>query len=107
VAVLGQRSQTPIPVGLAGAKKTLTELRNAYEHIEDRAQGQVWNKPDPQALTIFDWTSLFQDDAITYAGHRLELKDVPVLLLETRTFLKQAGAEAKSLLVNEANPPKP
>jgi hypothetical protein len=86
---------TSVPANVVARMATLTELRNAYEHIEDRAQGQVWSKPDPQALTIFDWSSLFQDDAITYAGHRLDLKDVPRLLLDTRTFLKKAAAEAK------------
>jgi hypothetical protein len=97
--------KTPVPARVIAAKEALTALRNAYEHIEDRAQGQVWSKPDPQALTIFDWSSLFQDDGITYAGHRLELRDVPNLLLDTRTFLKEAGAEAKTLLVNSAVTP--
>jgi hypothetical protein len=90
--------KTPSPARVIAMRETLTELRNAYEHIEDRAQGQVRSKPDPQALTIFDWSTLFQERAITYAGHRLALEDLPLVLLDTRTFLKEAGAEAKSLL---------
>jgi hypothetical protein len=94
---------TSVPTSVASTVVTLTELRNAYEHIEDRAQGRVRMQPDPQALTIFDWSSLFQDDAITYAGSRLELKNVPSILLDTRTFLKEAAAEAKAIV--QATPP--
>ena len=94
---------TSVPTSVVSAVVTLTELRNAYEHIEDRAQGRVRMQPDPQALTIFDWSSLFQDDAITYAGSRLELKNVPSILLDTRTFLKEAAAEAKAIV--QATPP--
>jgi hypothetical protein len=86
---------TPIPSSLLRASGTLTELRNAYEHIEDRAQGQVRSKPHPHALTIFDWTSLLEEDAITYGEHRLELSEIPDLLLDTRRYLKEGGAEAE------------
>jgi len=86
---------TPVPASMTAAVKTLTQLRNAYEHIEDRAQGQVLGKPDPVALTIFDWTSLLMDGAITYGPHRLELNAIQPLLLDTRSFLKTAAGEVK------------
>ena len=95
---------TSLPASVATEAVLLTELRNAYEHIEDRAQGQVRSKPDPQALTIFDWSSLFQDGAITYAGYSLRLSDVPGLILDTRTFLKNAAAAAKEAVALGATP---
>jgi hypothetical protein len=97
---------TPVPTSLRAVAPGLTKIRNAYEHIEDRAQGNVNRKPSPQeALTIFDWTSLFDDDAITYAGERLELSDVPGLLLDTRAFLKMAASEGKEVLARQAVQP--
>jgi hypothetical protein len=89
---------SPVPKSLTEASSTLAALRNAYEHIEDRAKGEIFGKPDSKALTIFDWTSLFQDNAITYSDRRLELSEVPLLLIDTRNFLKVAGAEARELL---------
>lgn len=60
---------TPVPTSLTSIQPTITAIRNAYEHIEDRAQGRAAGRfSRQQALTIFDWTSLFDDDAITYAG---------------------------------------
>jgi hypothetical protein len=90
---------TPVPPSLTALAPGLTKIRNAYEHIEDRAQGNVNRRPDPQqALTIFDWTTLFNENAVTYAGERLDLAVVPGLLLDTRTFLKVAAGEGKEAI---------
>src|ERR1035441_3470115 len=67
---------------LALRHEALTAEINAIDQeilplLANRREGRVRSKPDPEALTVFDWSSLFQDDAITYAGERLELKDVP------------------------------
>ena len=97
-------SLVPIPVSVpenvTDKSKALTELRNAYEHIEDRAKGQVWGKPDPQALTIFDWSSLFESGTITYGGHSLVLDEVQELILDTRAFLVRAASEAKEVIAD-------
>jgi hypothetical protein len=96
----------PVPASLRAVAPGLTKIRNAYEHIEDRAQGNVNRRPSPQeALTIFDWNSLFEDDAITYADERLELSDVPGLLLATRAFLKLVASEGKEAFARQAVQP--
>ncbi|KRF10915.1 hypothetical protein [Nocardioides sp. Soil796] len=81
-----------LPESITRLWAALSAIRNAYEHIEDRALGNVWGKPDPAALTIFDNTALLHDDTIVYGGHRLTLDgDVPTLLTDTRQFLKDAA----------------
>jgi hypothetical protein len=95
--------ETPVPTRLLAAKRTLTALRDAYEHIEDRAQGKVRKKLDAQARTIFDWSTLFQEGALTYGGDRLELTEVLNLLLDTRSYLLRASAEAKTMLTEQEN----
>ena len=81
-----------LPRTVKAAKRTLTAIRNAYEHIDASAQGRVSNPSESQALMIFDWTSLFNSNSITLGDYRLDLNDVPRLLLDTRTFLKEAAA---------------
>ena len=72
----------------------MVAIRNAYEHIEDRALGNVHNKSDPVALTIFDHDTLLREDAIVYGPHRLTLdNDLPCLLAETREYLKNAAKD--------------
>ena len=92
---------TPIPSSLTQMSTGLTKIRDAYEHIGDRAQGNVNRKPDSQqALTIFDWTSMLAERVIAYADERLALADVPQLFLDTRTFLKAAASEGKVALAH-------
>ncbi len=83
----------PAPPTIAAKSSAITDIRHAYEHIEDRALGQVREKPDSRALTIFDQTKLLTDDVITYADHTLHLREeVPTLLAEARQFLKDIAA---------------
>ena len=82
----------PVPTNITNSIQAVSEIRNAYEHIEDRALGRVRQKPDPQALTIFDYRRLLDDDEIVYAGHSLNLvNEVPTLLRDARQYLKDVA----------------
>lgn len=83
------RGSIAIPASLRAAAKTVKAIRDAYEHIEDRAFGNVFGEPDPQALTIFEYDELLASDRIVYAGYSLDLKqELPGLLAEARECLK-------------------
>jgi hypothetical protein len=82
----------PVPTNISKSIQVVSEIRNAQEHIEDRALGRVRQRPDPQALTIFDYRRLLDDDEVVYAGHSLNLaNEVPTLLLDARQYVKDAG----------------
>lgn len=68
-----------VPSTIMERQQAVTAIRNAYEHIEDRALGLVGlkGKPDPQALMIFNHQQLIEDDVITYAEHTLDLASEP------------------------------
>jgi hypothetical protein len=69
-------------------------LRNAYEHIEDRAMGRVRGQPDSTALTVFDYERLFHERVVAYGEHTLALgEESTQLCLEAREYLKSAAAE--------------
>lgn len=86
------RGSVPVPANIAAAIPAITEIRNAYEHIEDRAFGSVWGKPHPDALDIFDHTELLQTDTIVYGASRLDLSaEVPELMAAAREFLKSVA----------------
>lgn len=85
-------STAPLPPLVISKAKAIVEIRNAYEHIEDRAVGQVQKKPNPDALTIFNHQRLIEDDVIEYASHTLDLVfEVPALLDELRDFFKNVA----------------
>lgn len=80
-----------LPESITRLSAGVTAIRNAYEHIEDRALGTVFGKPDPVALTIFDHGTLLREDTIVYGDHRLTLDDLRTLIADTRQFLKDAA----------------
>jgi len=84
----------PIPKAVVEAREAVKDIRDAYEHIDERAAGNVWRKPHPDALTIFNWQRLVSDDMIIYGSHELELSgQVPELVTAMRQFFKDAAAD--------------
>lgn len=53
-------STVSVPPTIAMKRAAVNDIRNAYEHIEDRALGTVFGKPHPDALTIFNHADLFE-----------------------------------------------
>jgi hypothetical protein len=83
-----------VPKVISDAREKITAIRNAYEHIEDRAAGMVWGKPDPDALTIFDWRRLIEEQVVVYGSHELELAvEAPALIAAIRQYFKDVGAD--------------
>jgi hypothetical protein len=84
---------TTVPADITTRSVAVTQIRNAYEHIEDRALGNVHNTPHPDALTIFDHDRVVIDGVITYGSYQLDLAtDVPQVIDATRQFLKDIAA---------------
>lgn len=88
-------STVPVPATVVAKRAAMNEIRNAYEHIEDRALGTVFGKPHSDALTIFNHSDLFEHDRISYGSSSLDLKiEMPTLISEARQFLKDVAAAA-------------
>lgn len=77
----------------------LKKMRNAYEHIEDRALGRVNNKPHIDALSVFNYERLFEEGIATYSSYELDIhNETTQLLIDTRQYLKEATLELASNL---------
>lgn len=88
-------STVPVPPTVAAKRAAMNEIRNAYEHIEDRALGTVFGKPHSDALTIFNHADLLKHDRISYGTSSLDLNtEIPTLINEARQFLKDVAADA-------------
>jgi hypothetical protein len=66
------------PLALLAKTKTLEELREAYEHVDDRARGLTRAKgfrgrivEDPEAFSAFNFDSLLKERRLTYECFRL------------------------------------
>ena len=66
----------------------LKDIRDAYEHIDERALGQVKRVAVADSLTIFDHSELVRTGTITYLHHRLSVDDLIVLTADCREIVK-------------------
>ncbi len=61
------------------------QIRDSYEHIDERAVGEVRRNPNVVAHSIFDFDQIVTNGVITYGGYYLDLTaDVPDLITTVR-----------------------
>jgi len=85
-----------LPQGVSATSPALREIRNAFEHIEDRALGNVRGKPHADALSIFDQRDFISSGVLRYASYSLDIRSdvVPILVESRRAVLQVAVASA-------------
>ena len=70
-------------------KRVLRRMRNALEHIDDRAMGQATDGTAESALSIFFQPYFVDQGVLTYSGHALSFAEgVPLVLRECRELMK-------------------
>ena len=83
-----------LPESVSAVLPALREIRNAFEHIEDRALGNVHGKPHADALSIFDQRDLISRGVLRYGPHSLDLHaEVLPMLVEARRLVLNAAIE--------------
>ena len=88
---------TPVPDGLTNIQGALTAIRDAFEHINERAMGKARSESQAEALSIFDQRDLATKGVVTYAGYTLNLQtEILPTLLTARKFICDAITEAGS-----------
>lgn len=78
------------PAPIANHLVAIKDIRDAYEHIDERALGRAGNRrgDDERSFMIFDHTPLVRDGLIEYFEHRLALSDLPEVLQACRVAIK-------------------
>ena len=92
-----------LPDSVAETLEAVRELRNAFEHIDDRAQGIVGGgKYDAESLTIFDQPDFTRSSILRYKDHELNFEaQVIVALIACRDLIMDAiDARAKQRAAN-------
>lgn len=85
---------TMLPAALASKADAIRAMRNAFEHIEDRAFGNERGKPHPEALTVFDQRAFFEGGIISYGSHSLDMRvELPELFALARAYICAVASE--------------
>jgi hypothetical protein len=97
-----------LPADISNRETAVRKIRNAYEHIEDRALGNVNRVPHPDALTIFDHHRVATDGVIAYGAYELDLAtDIPAVIQAARQYLKDVAGTSPQAGTAPAQPPSP
>ena len=87
-----------MPGSVAKTRKTVLEMRNAFEHIDERAEGKVGGgRFDADGLTIFNQPDFIRASILRYKEHTLNFdSDVIAALVDCRELVMDAiDARAK------------
>ena len=83
----------PIPASVNTIRPAIKEMRDAFEHIDDRAQSRINQRGTvhPDALTIFNQPGFVHSSVLRYKAHALNLEtEVIAALLDAREFIMKA-----------------
>ena len=88
-------TKTAVPSEVDTVQEPLLAIRDAFEHIDERAMGKARHEGLADAMSIFNQGDLVTSGILRYAGHSLDLRaDVNPALLAARKFILDVVAEA-------------
>ena len=88
------RIQVVEPDAVSTIRPALRQIRNAFEHIDDRAVGRVRGAQHPDALSIFDQRDYLSNGVLRYGAYSLDLRaQVTSALVECRQALFDIAAK--------------
>ena len=94
---------TPVPTAIDSIWQATEAIRNAFEHIGERAFGKARKENAQDAMTIFDQSDFVASGKLSYAGHTLDLKAglIPVLVAARKYILDIAAEAGKKKTLNQ------
>ena len=87
--------KTAVPHEVADVQDAVRAIRNAFEHIDERAFGEARQETPAEAMSIFNQADLVTSRTIRYACHSLDMRmQVVPALVAARRFVYDVIAEA-------------
>ena len=86
-----------VPQEVTAIKEAVLAIRNAFEHIDERAIGKAHREGPKDAKSVFDQSEFFRAGVLHYAGHTLDIRgDVIPALLAGRRFILETATRSGS-----------
>ena len=88
-------SPAAVPTAVKAIMEAVVAIRNAFEHIDERAIGRARRENSVDAMTVFDQSDFFASGVLRYAGHSLDIRgEVMPALIAGRRFVVDAATRA-------------
>ena len=97
VARARQTISTPaaVPSQIDTIERAVLAIRDAFEHIDERAVGRARNEDAGDAMSVFDQSAFFASGVLRYAVHSLDIRaEVLPALIAGRRFIVEAATKA-------------
>ena len=86
---------TSVPSDVDRIQEALQSIRDAFEHIDERAFGNARREESTDAMSIFDQADLISDGILRYGSYSLNLQaQVTPVLIAARKFIYDVIAES-------------
>ena len=96
---------TPIavPQEISAIKDVVLAIRDAFEHIDERAVGRARSENSADAMSVFDQSDFFTTGVLRYAGHSLDIRGevIPALIAGRRFIIEAATRAGLRKIINE------
>ena len=86
-----------VPKEITAIKEAVLAIRNAFEHIDERAIGKAHREGPKDAKSVFDQSEFFSSGVLRYASHALDIRgEVIPALVAGRRFIVEAATRSGS-----------
>ena len=81
-----------VPQEVRAIEHAVLAMRDAFEHIDERAVGKARRENASDAVSVFDQSDFFTSGVLRYAGHSLDIRDevIPALIAGRRFIVEVA-----------------
>ena len=84
-----------VPPEVNAIMEAVVAIRDAFEHIDERAIGKARKENSVDAMTVFDQSDFFASNVLRYAGHSLDIRGEAIpALIAGRRFVVEAATRA-------------
>ena len=84
-----------VPREVTAIKDAVRAMRDAFEHIDERAVGKARREDPVEAMSIFDQSDFFTSGVLRYARHSLDIRaEVMLALIAGRRFIVDTATQA-------------
>ncbi|MCY4514958.1 MAG: hypothetical protein OXC69_07475 [Candidatus Tectomicrobia bacterium] len=84
-----------VPAEVDTIEEAVLAIRNAFEHIDERAVGRARNENSVDAMSVFDQSDFFVSGVLRYTGYSLDIRaEVMPTLIAARRFIVEAATQA-------------
>ena len=92
-----------VPQEISAIKDAVLAIRDAFEHIDERAVGKARRENSADAMSVFDQSDFFNAGVLRYSGHSLDIRSevIPALIAGRQFIIEAATRAGLRKIINE------